>query len=165
MERLWAPWRMAYIEGIPEAEAAGGCIFCERPAQDEDEKNFILYRSSRSYIILNLFPYSNGHLLIAPYEHVAELEDLPAETISDMMALAALAVRALKAAWSPEAFNIGLNLGRAAGAGIDTHLHIHVVPRWAGDTNFMPVLADTKVVPQALEDTYAVIRKAIENLD
>lgn len=149
-KNLWAPWRMQYIEEL-SAAAPGECFLCRVIARpDEDEKNYVLWRDPRALVLLNLFPYSSGHVLVAPSQHVAEPEDLADQ---DLLALARRvrdAKRVLQAALGAEGFNIGLNLGRCAGAGLPNHLHVHVVPRWNGDVNFMPVLADVKVIPQSL---------------
>lgn len=160
MRQIWAPWRMAYIE---RAERETGCVLCDTCAGDDDAANYVLYRGQRAYVILNLYPYNNGHLMVVPYEHVASLEELETETLTELMLLTKRCLAALREAMAPHGFNIGVNLGRAAGAGIEDHVHVHIVPRWQGDTNFMPVLGETRVIPQTLEDTYsrllAVIRK------
>ena len=121
--------------------------------------NLIVHRGERSFVILNLFPYTNGHLMIAPYEHVAALEDVDLDTIAEMMALAQRSIRGLDEVYSPQGYNVGFNQGRVAGAGVEHHIHMHVVPRWGGDTNFMSVLGDTRVLPQSLEDSYAALRE------
>ncbi|MDO8588622.1 MAG: HIT domain-containing protein [Armatimonadota bacterium] len=151
MDRLWAPWRMEYIA---ENQNGPGCIFCTKPQENRDEENLVLYRAGSSFIILNAFPYNNGHLLVAPYRHIAELSALSDEEQLDLLKVTTLGCDLLKAACNPHGFNIGVNLGQVAGAGIADHLHIHIVPRWSGDTNFMPVIAETKVLPQALSATY-----------
>lgn len=148
MEHLWAPWRMEFIER-PRA-GSEGCIFCDFPPLQEDERYYILHRGELGFIMLNAFPYNNGHLLIAPYRHGSELDELSRDERSELMDLTDLGCRALRDAYRPEGFNIGMNLGRVAGAGIPGHLHIHIVPRWNGDTNFMPVIGDTRVLPEAL---------------
>ena len=159
MERIWAGWRMKYVvEGTGDAEEGEGCFLCRLPSRDDDASHLILDRSERSFAIMNLYPYNTGHTMVAPYRHVADLEDLSSDDLSDLMALVQRVVVATKDAMSPDAFNIGMNLGRAAGAGVPGHLHVHLVPRWAGDTNFMPVLGDTKVMPESLDDTYRKIR-------
>ena len=160
MERLWAPWRLEYIAG----EKSGECIFCDKPLEENDRANHILRRGVHSFVLLNAFPYNNGHLMIAPYAHLSELDELPRETLVEMMELCQDATRALKLAMGPDGFNVGFNLGAAAGAGIKDHLHLHVVPRWAGDTNFMPVLADVRVVPQSLERAWEVIGLAFRKI-
>jgi len=157
---LWAPWRMGYVLG----EKYEGCILCDKHRDNEDERNFVVERGEHCYVMLNLYPYSNGHLMIAPYRHIARLQDLNDDECREMMTLAQRMVEALSQVLNTDAFNLGLNQGRAAGAGIDEHLHLHVVPRWEGDTNFMPVLGGPKVIPQALEETYRLLRDALKGL-
>ncbi len=160
MKRLWTPWRMAYLKGSKEK----GCIFCNkiRASKRSDRKNLVVWRGERAFIVLNLYPYSNGHLMVAPYEHVGELEALDGETLQEMMLLVVKSIRALRRMMNPQGFNIGANLGRVAGAGVDDHVHLHVVPRWGGDTNFMPVLAETRMIPELLPQTYAKLQKAMQ---
>jgi ATP adenylyltransferase len=162
-ERLWAPWRMKYIDGM-DVSGNAECIFCEKPCEDEDEKNFIVYRGTSCYLILNVFPYNNGHLLVVPFCHTSGLESLDSETRLELMDLSALAVKAVKSFMRPDGFNLGMNIGRSAGAGIADHLHLHVVPRWNGDTNFMPVIGFTKVISEGLEDNYRRLREAMEKI-
>jgi ATP adenylyltransferase len=154
VERLWTPWRMEYIKAAG-AEDEPGCIFCDLPARDDDEKNLILARSNTAFVILNIFPYNAGHVMVAPFRHVGELEELSAEELADLDALLQRSIRALKEEYAPQGFNIGMNLGLVAGAGIPDHVHWHVVPRWNGDTNFMPVVGQTKVLPELLRETSA----------
>ena len=153
-EHLWAPWRLAYIKGEKEP----GCIFCNRLSRADDEHDLILHRGQRSFVILNAFPYANGHLMIVPFDHTSELEALSEETLAEMNQLLKRSIRALKAAFGPEGFNVGWNIGRCAGAGVEQHVHEHVVPRWNGDTNFMPVLAGTTVMPELLAETYRALK-------
>lgn len=160
-EKLWAPWRMKYIEGI-ETEKNSECIFCEKPSEETDKANFILYRGKLCFLILNVFPYNNGHLLIVPYTHTQQFEELGAETVLEMNEVASIAIRAIKKTMRPDGFNMGMNLGRSAGAGIAEHIHLHLVPRWNGDTNFMSVIGGTKVISESLEDSYNKIKKAFE---
>jgi ATP adenylyltransferase len=134
------------------------CIFCAKPAADDDEANLIVHRGERCFVILNRFPYTNGHLMVAPFEHTAALQDLDANTVAKMMALAQAAMRRLEEVYAPHGYNVGFNQGRVAGAGFENHIHMHVVPRWGGDTNFMPVLADTRVMPQTLQQSYEALR-------
>ena len=152
---LYAPWRMDYLRTI-DAPGGGGCFLCEAAACPEAEfrDRLILWRTPRMVVLINRFPYTNGHLLVAPLAHVAEYEAVPADDLLDLQAQTAAAIRLLKRAMSPQGFNVGINLGRAAGAGVPGHLHQHVVPRWAGDTNFMNVVAGVRVVPQAVEQLY-----------
>ncbi|MCE5321968.1 HIT domain-containing protein [bacterium] len=160
MQQLWAPWRLEYIVG----NKAEGCIFCVFPKEENDEKNRILYRGKYAFVIMNAFPYSNGHLLIPPYRHIADLTELTDEESLEIMQLAQLSCKAISAVCKPDAYNIGINLGTAAGAGIADHLHLHIVPRWNGDTNFMPVFADIKVIPEALETTYKKLKIEFDQL-
>jgi ATP adenylyltransferase len=148
--RLWTPWRLAFIRG----EKSPSCVFCEKARERDDRKNFVLYRGAHNFILLNAYPYAAGHLMIAPYEHRGSLVDLSTETTADMMELAKRSVRALRQAYRTDSFNVGMNLGAAAGAGIADHVHLHVVPRWVGDSNFMPVLGDVRLIPETLEITY-----------
>jgi ATP adenylyltransferase len=153
METLWAPWRIGYIIG----EKPEGCIFCVKAAEDRDAENYIVWRGRRCFVILNIFPYNNGHVMVVPYAHVASLEDLDPETSQELMSLTQQALGVLRRTMRPAGFNIGINLGAAAGAGVADHVHIHVVPRWVGDTNFMPVLSDTRVISQSLESSYTLL--------
>jgi ATP adenylyltransferase len=160
MERLWAPWRMEYIDSAREGE--GGCIFCDLPAEDDDEKNYILTRGDKAFVMLNKFPYNSGHLMIAPFRHMGEVEELENEEALEMHNLLQKSLKALKDAMNPDGFNIGMNLGQVAGAGIPDHVHWHVVPRWSGDTNFMPVVAETKVLPEQLNETSNRLRRQLQ---
>ena len=155
-DRLWAPWRMEYIAGEKPEE----CIFCGRAAAGDDPANLIVRRGERCFVILNAFPYTNGHVMIAPYEHLASLEDLDEAIAAELMALTRESLRAVREAYGPDGFNVGINQGAAAGAGVEDHVHQHVVPRWGGDTNFMPVVGDTRVLPQSLEESYDQLREA-----
>jgi len=150
MKRIWAPWRVEYIR----MERPKGCVLCDKPKESRDVENYILFRGKKNFVMLNAFPYNPGHLMIAPYRHVASPEDLTPEERNEHFAIVARSVKVLKPVFKSDGLNIGINLGRAAGAGIDDHFHTHIVPRWAGDTNFMPVLADTKVVSEGLVDSY-----------
>jgi ATP adenylyltransferase len=152
VERLWTPWRRAFIEG--SAAASDACFLCTVPTQTDDKRNYLLYRGERVFTLLNLYPYNTGHLMVAPYAHTGDLANLDASIAQELMALTQRSVGVLRRAYQPDAFNVGMNLGRAAGAGVPDHLHVHVVPRWNGDTNFMPVLGDTKVLPETLDQTY-----------
>jgi ATP adenylyltransferase len=158
MEKLWAPWRMAYVE----VAKPQGCIFCDKPREERDDENLILQRGKTAFVIMNAFPYNNGHLMVAPYRHTAELESLSAEERDELMALAQESLSLLQAAFGPNGYNLGMNLGRVAGAGIADHLHLHLVPRWDGDTNFMPVIADTKVLPDSLQSSYRKLREVLQ---
>lgn len=156
-EQLWATWRLQYIEAGNKPD---GCIFCDFPAQDkaQDAVNYIVHRGERAYVILNAFPYSSGHLMVIPYRHANTLDAFDDAALLEVMQLTRLGLNLLKAAFNPDGFNLGVNMGKAAGAGIADHLHWHIVPRWNGDTNFMPALADVRVIPDSLENTYARLR-------
>ena len=159
-ERLWSPWRMEYIlRG--EGEDGGGCLFCDLAAagRDQDEANHLLARGRLSFVLLNAFPYNPGHLMVAPYRHVGDFEELTADELAELMAFAGRAIRALREESGPHGYNLGMNLGQVAGAGIADHLHLHLVPRWGGDTNFMPVVGQTKVLPELLAETDRRLRR------
>jgi ATP adenylyltransferase len=157
--RIWAPWRLAYVKDASK-DTEEECIFCVKPEADDDRANLIVHRGEHSFVILNLYPYTNGHLMVAPYEHIAGFQELSPETIAEMMALAQRAMARLEDVYDPHGYNVGINQGRVAGAGVEHHIHLHVVPRWGGDTNFMPVIADTKVMPQTLEQSYDALEGA-----
>ena len=150
MEHLWAPWRMEYVKIAKEE----GCILCRKPLESNDPANYILHRGRHNFIIMNSYPYNTGHLMVAPNRHVADLEGLTDEELGEHYRLVQHSIVVLKQVLEPEGFNIGMNLGRIAGAGVDKHIHTHIVPRWGGDTNFMPVIANTDVVNEALQETY-----------
>jgi len=150
MDKLWAPWRMEYIlSNKPER-----CIFCEKPKENKDRENLILWRGEQSFVIMNFYPYNNGHLMVVPYCHVHNLTALNDSQNLELMKGIVKCTDILQQLFEPDGFNIGMNLGRVAGAGIDDHLHFHVVPRWSGDTNYMPILGHTKVVSEGLWETY-----------
>jgi ATP adenylyltransferase len=151
--RIWAPWRLPYVKDASK-DSDEGCIFCTKPAEDDDRANLIVHRGERCFVILNKFPYTNGHLMVAPFRHLPTLPELDRETSAELIALAQRGMVVLDEAYGPQGYNAGLNQGRIAGAGFEGHIHLHVVPRWAGDTNYMPVLADTRVMPQSLEESY-----------
>jgi ATP adenylyltransferase len=154
-ERLWAPWRLDYIRG----PGADECIFCRAmSAEAEDGANHVVHRGERCFVLLNAYPYTSGHLMIAPYEHVPSIEPLDPETLTELMTLSQRALAALRENYGPEGFNLGINQGKVAGAGIEDHVHLHVVPRWGGDTNFMTAVGETRVLPQTLEDSCAELR-------
>jgi ATP adenylyltransferase len=159
VERLWSPWRHEYIAKASAGMPEGRCIFCEafqNPANDE--KSFVLHRASHNFVILNLYPYIGGHLLIAPNEHLSEFDSASKETTDEMMDLAKRCQSALREIYHPEGFNLGMNLGRAAGAGVADHFHLHIMPRWSGDTNFMSTLGETRVLSEDLQTTYSKLR-------
>jgi ATP adenylyltransferase len=153
MQHLWAPWRMEYILEAKD-QVREGCIFCVFPREQEDRDNLLLWRGRRAFVMLNKFPYNPGHLLVVPYIHTADLDVLVPDELTDLMLSLRYAIGCLRRAMAPDGYNIGINLGRTAGAGIPGHIHYHVVPRWDGDQNFMPILAETKVMPQHLWRTY-----------
>ena len=157
MKQLWAPWRLAFIEQVSHGS---GCIFCEKPALHQDGKTFILWRGRHAYVLMNIYPYNNGPLLIAPYRHIGALEDLPDTILLDMLRLVQRSIKAVRKAYAPEGFNIGVNQGKVAGAGIEHHIHLHIVPRWSADTNFMPLLGETRVLPQHLKASHARLKAA-----
>lgn len=155
MQRLWSPWRSKYIASGVDSQAKG-CVFCRLIAHpDQDDANFVLHRGAHAFVVLNLYPYITGHLMIVPYLHTSEFDSVPKEITDDMMDLTKRAQTALREVYSPSGFNLGMNLGLAAGAGIADHIHIHLLPRWTGDTNFMTTVGDSRVIPEALETTYA----------
>lgn len=159
MEHLWAPWRMTYI--TPKTPKSNECIFCTQPAAQRDDEYHILYRGDLCYIMLNLYPYNNGHLMVAPYQHVASISQLNATALAELMAQVQLAHKAVRLVMNPDGFNMGINEGKVAGAGFAEHLHFHMVPRWMGDTNFMPVISDVKVMPEHLDVVYRQLKAAI----
>lgn len=157
MKQLWSPWRMSYIE---DPNKKFTCVFCLEENNQDDEKNLVVYRGLNVYVILNRFPYTNGHLMVVPYQHQTSLDTFPQETLTEMIGLISRCIRVLREDYSAQGFNVGANIGSAAGAGIPDHFHFHVVPRWGGDTNFMTAIGETRVVPEALEDTYLRIKEA-----
>ncbi len=161
MKIIWAPWRIKYIlQEKPE-----GCIFCKyRDTPEKDEENLVVYRGKYVFAVLNLYPYNPGHLMIATYRHVGSFTELEDNELFDLNKTLQLMLKAIDKAMKPDGYNVGINLGKVAGAGIEDHIHVHVVPRWLGDTNFIPVIADTKVIPEALKDTYKKIKKAVEEI-
>ena len=160
MDYMWAPWRMEYILSSKPA----GCIFCDKPQQNTDRENLILYRGETCFVIMNYYPYNNGHLLIVPYRHISNLEDLTTQEQAEIMSVLAKSNEIIKETMNPDGLNIGMNLGKVAGAGIDDHLHFHIVPRWNGDTNFMPVLGHTKVLAQALYESWDSLMPHFEKI-
>lgn len=163
MDSLHAPWRMEYILA-PKKPVEGGSVFSQIAESDDDESNYVLARGKSCYALLNRYPYNGGHLMIAPYQAVPDWDKLTDNEMLELMKMTRSCQRALKQVMNPDGFNVGVNLGKVAGAGIVEHLHIHVVPRWNGDTNFMPVLAGTGVLPEALADTAAKLRKALQDI-
>ena len=160
MEQIWAPWRIEYIQ----MEKPEECILCGKPKQNNDELNQILYRGNKNFVMMNTYPYNPGHLLVAPYRHLGQLEDLTDEESVEHFNLVKLGVKLVTNVMGPHAFNTGMNLGKVGGAGLADHIHSHIVPRWQGDTNFMPVLADTKILPEALLSTYKRLKEGMQGL-
>jgi ATP adenylyltransferase len=160
MHHLWTPWRMAYIENHGKEQ---GCVFCSAPAMADGVENLIAFRGQRAYVILNLYPYTSGHVMVVPFEHKSNLDELDGPTRAEMIELTSRCMTVLRSLYNPQAFNMGANIGEAAGAGVKEHVHFHVVPRWAGDTNFMSALAQTRVLPETIADTYRRIRDGFQN--
>lgn len=156
MEHLWTPWRSTYMKS---SKQASGCIFCDAISRDEDKETLIAYRGQHTFVILNRYPYTSGHLMIAPYAHISSLNEATQEALDEMMSLTRQAERVLAEGYHPDGMNLGMNLGRAAGAGIADHIHLHVLPRWNGDANFMTTVADTRIIPESLDDTYSKIKQ------
>ncbi len=165
MDQLWAPWRKAYIRPKASPLSPKGCLFCRLDSEKRDKKNYILKRTRHSFAVLNLYPYNNGHTLIVPRRHGSRVETLSAAEKLDWLALHDEILNALKRAMNPDGFNVGINLGKSAGAGIPDHLHLHIVPRWRGDTNFMPVLTKTKVISESLDSAYVLIAAQLGRKD
>jgi ATP adenylyltransferase len=165
MEKMWSPWRSAYIDSFNKDAKDEGCVFCAAQKCDiHDEKSLVVFKGLYTFIVLNLYPYNNGHMMVVPYRHLSSFTELTQEENSDIMQNLQVASKALAEVMKPQGFNIGANIGKAAGAGIDTHLHFHVVPRWNGDTNFMPALGEVKVISQDLLTTKNNIIKAIDGI-
>ncbi len=160
MENIWAPWRIDYILSKKPA----GCIFCDKPQENQDDLNLILYRGRYHFMIMNAYPYNNGHMMVVPYRHTATLSGWSEQEQQEMMQLADKGVELLKRTMRPDGFNLGINMGLVAGAGVADHIHLHIVPRWNGDTNFMPVLADTRVISEHLRATYGKLREALAGM-
>jgi ATP adenylyltransferase len=159
MEHLWSPWRMAYLRKEDASGDPAGCIFCDLPAQNDDDSALIVRRGRLAYVILNRYPYNNGHMLVVPYQHVPSLDNLDPASLAEMMQMVNETLAALRGMYGAESFNVGANIGAAAGAGIAGHVHMHVVPRWPGDTNFMTTLAATRVIPEDLRETHRLARQ------
>jgi ATP adenylyltransferase len=158
MDYLWTPWRYAYIK---ESQGTPGCIFCEKLKEKDDAKALIIHRGRHCFICLNAYPYSNGHSMVIPYAHLDELQKLPVDTANELIGLTQRLESALRKLYGPDGINVGVNLGKAAGAGVDGHVHLHILPRWFGDTNFMTVVGETRVLPEALETTYRRMKAAL----
>jgi ATP adenylyltransferase len=156
MDKLWAPWRVQYIMGPKEQD----CLLCRISREKKDTQNLVVWRGQHCLVMLNLYPYNSGHLMVVPHRHVKDLAALEALEMGEMMRLAQKSIEVLRGAMNPQGFNLGMNLGDIAGAGVEDHVHLHIVPRWKGDTNFMPVASATKVISQALEDTFRMLQEA-----
>ncbi len=152
MDHLWSPWRYRYVQHPPEPDT--GCIFCQKAAEQRDAENYIVHRARLNFVILNLYPYTTGHMMVVPYEHVAKLTEAQPETLTEMMELSRRAEGVLASLYKPHGLNIGMNIGEAAGAGIAGHIHMHVLPRWRGDANFLSTVGETRVMPEELSQTY-----------
>ena len=161
MERLWTPWRRAFVEGADNRSAE--CFLCAIVAEHDDRKNLVPFRGERVFVLLNLYPYNSGHLMVAPYAHTGDLASLDVAIANELMQVTQRSVDVLQRAYRPDAFNVGMNLGKPAGAGVPDHLHVHVVPRWNGDTNFMPVLGETKVINQHLASSWKQLNQAFKS--
>ena len=165
MDKLWSPWRSKYIDSFkPGGVKEEGCLFCRIPKEDRDKENYLIYRSTSSFIIMNLYPYNSGHLMIVPYKHTALLNELDNNEKLDCFNMINLGCKLLEISIYPHGYNIGVNLGKVSGAGIDEHVHFHIVPRWNGDTNFMPVLNDVKLISEAMDDTYSKLTAALKKV-
>jgi len=160
LDRLWAPWREKFIL----CEKEPGCFLCRTSREKQDRRNLILHRGETCFVILNRYPYNNGHVMIAPYRHLGRLEELKPDELAELMTTAQVCVKALKSGLKPQGINLGMNLGKVSGAGVADHIHLHLVPRWQGDTNFMPIFAQTKVVSVGLADTYRLLKKEFKSL-
>lgn len=161
MKRIWAPWRMQYILG---GHKSGGCILCDKPAEKTDKKNYILHRGKYGFVILNAYPYTPGHLMVAPYRHIANITEANAREAKELFELIQLCVKLLTQTIKPDGFNIGMNIGRVAGAGLEGHIHMHIVPRWNGDNNYMSVVADTRVLSEGLAATYIKLKEGLSRI-
>ena len=163
MKRLFSPWRSSYIASFRGAKSSKGCLFCRIAKEKQDRKNLVLWRGKHCFLVMNLFPYNSGHLMVVPYKHTANLVSLTNDAYVEVMEASVLGMKALGKTSGPHGFNFGANLGRVAGAGIDKHVHFHIVPRWSGDTNFMPVLADVKLISDDMRKTWKELRKAVRS--
>ncbi len=165
MERLWSPWRSMYIDSMKEKKDDESCVFCNAVEEESDNTDsLVVFRRNNIFIVLNLYPYNNGHLMVVPNRHISDLSEITTEEFAEITSQITLATEALKKLYSPHGFNIGANIGKAAGAGIDTHIHFHIVPRWNGDTNFMPVIGEAKIISHELIETKKNLIKSIEEL-
>lgn len=163
MKRLWTPWRLPYILG--EEERVKGCLFCQVAQIEQDRETYVLYRAEHCFVILNRYPYNNGHLMVVPYRHVPSLETLSSETAAQLIGLVQQSLGILRDVYQPDGFNMGVNEGQAAGAGIEEHIHFHIVPRWSGDSNYMSVIGDTRVIPELLEESFQQLAPRFAELE
>ncbi|WP_054844889.1 HIT family protein [Sulfuracidifex tepidarius] len=159
MQNLWAPWRSTYIQNASKNTEVNDCLFCRVTREDNDKRNYIVKRSKFSFMILNAYPYNTGHVMVVPYRHVPSIDLLSDDEVIDLFHLVKDSMNSIRNSYNPHGFNIGINIGRVAGAGIENHVHVHIVPRWNGDSNFMPVVSNTKVISETLEDTYVKLSK------
>ena len=165
MEKLWSPWRSKYIESFkPGAVKDDRCLFCRVLEEDKDDENFLIYRAEKSFIMMNLFPYNSGHLMVIPYQHASTFNELDEDTCHECMKNMKLAMNIINDAIHPHGFNVGANIGRIAGAGIEDHVHFHIVPRWTGDSNFMPIINDVKVISEAMDDTFKKLKLSLKKI-
>ncbi|MGA3245557.1 MAG: HIT domain-containing protein [Bacteroidota bacterium] len=162
MKRLYSPWRSAYIDSFRGAKSSKGCLFCRIAKEKQDRKNLVVWRGKHCFLVMNLFPYNSGHLMVVPYKHTADLASLTKDAYVEVMEATVLGMKALGKSSGPHGFNLGANLGRIAGAGIAKHIHFHIVPRWSGDTNFMPVLADVKLISEDLKRSWSRLKNAVK---
>lgn len=161
---MFSPWRSAYIATFKNPKSIAGCLFCRIAKQRKDAQNYIIWRGEHCYLVMNLYPYNSGHLMVVPYKHTADIELLSDKANIEIMRITARAMKALQKVSQPQGFNFGANLGRAAGAGIDKHVHFHIVPRWTGDTNFMPVLADVKLISEDMRRSWRALKKTLKSI-
>lgn len=166
MDKLWSPWRSKYIETFKDNKnETGDCLFCKIPQENKDKENYLVHRGNTGYIVMNLYPYNSGHLMIVPYKHCSSLKELDNETNLECMKLINLGCEILNDSLSPHGFNIGANIGRCSGAGIEHHIHFHIVPRWNGDTNFMPVLNEVKVISEFMDETFGKLKHSLSRIN
>jgi len=159
MRILWAPWRRKFVK----KKKHKGCIFCKKIKSKNDKKNYILYRGKYCFVMLNIYPYTNGHLMVAPYRHIKNLDELKKDELLELFEIVSKMVKILYKTHNIDGCNVGINIGKAAGAGVEGHIHVHIVPRWFGDTNFLPIISDTKVIPESLDETYKVLKKVVSS--
>lgn len=161
MDRLWTPWRYAYVS---KTAPTGDCVFCDKSRSNADRDNFVVYRAARNFVLLNIYPYNNGHLMIAPYEHVATLEEISQETLAELIRLTRAAEIVLRRVYGPKGINLGMNIGECAGAGVAAHIHMHILPRWPGDVSFMTSVGETRVIPEDLPATWEKLSRGFAEI-